>query len=59
MIFKAEFREEIVKAIPCIVECLKNSDTHVCSAAAQGLSLFGAYRMCPSVSLMPLVFCPE
>jgi len=48
--FKAEFREEIGKAIPCIVECMKDPDYHVRSAAAEGLLLLGAYRMCPSVS---------
>jgi len=48
--FKGEFREDIGKAIPCIIECLKDPDYHVCSAAAEGISLLGAYRTCPSVS---------
>jgi hypothetical protein len=50
MMFKAEFREEIGKAIPCILEYLKDSDEYVCSASTKALSLLGAYRMCPSVS---------
>ena len=47
---KAEFREEIGMSIPHIVECLKDSDEDVRSAAAEALSSLGAYRMCPSVS---------
>jgi len=47
--FQAEFREDIGKAIPCIVECLKDPDYHVRSAATQGLSLLGAYGMCLSL----------
>jgi hypothetical protein len=54
MIFKAELREEIGKAIPCIVEYLKNSDNEVCSTAAKTLSSLGAYCMCPSASLLLL-----
>ena len=50
MMLEAEFREEIGKGIACIVECLKNSDEDVRSAAAEALSSLGAYRMCPSVS---------
>jgi hypothetical protein len=52
--FEAEFREEIGKAISCILECLKDSAVGVCSAAAEALLLFGAYRMCPSVSSLLL-----
>jgi hypothetical protein len=48
--FKAEFREEIGKAIPRIVECLKDSDEDVCSAAAEALSSLGAHCMCLSGS---------
>ena len=55
MMFEAEFQEEIAKAIPCIVECLKDPSWSVCSAAAEGLSSLGAYRMCASVSPL-LVF---
>jgi HEAT repeat protein len=50
MMFEVEFREEIGKAIPRIVECLKDSDEDVRSAAVEALSLLGAYCMCPSVS---------
>jgi len=48
--FQAEFRKDIGKAIPCIVECLKGSDPGVRSAATKELSSLGAYRLCPSVS---------
>jgi len=51
--FEAEFREEIGKAIPRIVECLKEPGKRVRSAAVSVLSLLGAYRMCPSVSPVP------
>ena len=47
---EAEFREEIGKGIPRIVECLKDSSSYVCSTAAEALSSLGAYRTCPSVS---------
>ena len=51
--FEAEFREEIGKAIPRLIECLRDSDVElVCCVAAQGLSSLGAYRTCPSVSLL-------
>jgi len=50
--FTAEFREDIDKAIPCIVECLRDADYHVRNAATEGISLLGVYRMCPSVSLL-------
>jgi len=50
MMFEAELQEEIGKAIPGIVKCLGDSERHVWSAAAEGLSSLGAYRMCPSVS---------
>ena len=48
--FEAEFREDIGKAIPCIVKYLKDPGRSVRSAAAQGLSLLGAYCMCYAVS---------
>jgi len=54
MMFEAEFRAEIGKAIPRIVECLNDSDNDVRSAAAQGLSSLGAYRTCPAKSLLLL-----
>ena len=47
--FEAECQEEIGKAIPRIAECMKNPQEYLCSAAAEGLSSLGAYRMCPSV----------
>jgi len=47
--FEAEFREEIGKAIPRIVERLEDSQSDIRSAAAEGLSSLGAYRTCPSV----------
>ena len=50
MIFEAEFREEIGKAIPRFVEYLKHSNIFVRSTAAEGLSSLGAYRTCSSVS---------
>jgi len=50
MMFEAESREEIGRAIPRIVECLKDSTWHIRSTAVRGLSSLGAYRMCPSVS---------
>ena len=50
--FEAEFQEEIGKAIPRIVECLKDPESDVRSAAAEGFALLGAYRTCPSVSLL-------
>jgi HEAT repeat protein len=54
MMFEAELREEISKAIPPIVECLKDSYQDVRSATTEALSLLGAYCMCPSVSLLLL-----
>jgi len=48
--FKAELQEEIGKAIPRIVECLKSSSSDDRSAAVSVLSSLGAYRTCPSVS---------
>jgi len=48
--FEVEFREEIGKAIPRIVESLKDPDYGVRRAAAEGLLSLGAYRPCPSVS---------
>jgi len=48
--FKAEFREDIGRAIPCIFECLNDSSPGVRSAAVSVLSSLGAYRTCPSVS---------
>jgi hypothetical protein len=48
--FEAELREEISKAIPRIVECLKDSNNDVRSATISVLSSFGEYCMCPSVS---------
>jgi HEAT repeat protein len=47
--FEVEFREEIGKAIPHIVECLKDSSWSVRSAATKALSSLGAYCTCPSV----------
>ena len=48
--FEAEFREDIGKAIPRIVECLKDPAYIVRRDAAEGLSSLGAYRTWPSVS---------
>ena len=45
--FEAKFRGEIGKAIPHIVEWLKDSDQHSCRNAMSILSLLGAYRTCP------------
>jgi len=53
MMFAAELREEIGKAIPRVVECLKDSANSVCSAAVSVLSSLGAHCMCPSVSPLP------
>jgi len=50
MMFKAELREDIGKGIPRIVECLKDSNSYVPSAAAEALSSLGAYRTSPCVS---------
>jgi len=51
---EAELWEGIGKAIPRIVECLKDPDQDVRSAAVSVLSSLGAYRMCPgSVSPLP------
>ena len=50
--FEADFREDIGNAIPHFVKCLGDRDNNVRSAAALGLSSLGAYRMCPSVSLL-------
>ena len=47
--FQAQLREEIGKAIPCTVECLKDPSWRIRSAGISVLSLLGAYRMCPSV----------
>ena len=52
--FEAEFRGEIGKAIPHIVECLKDPDNNSCHIAISVLSSLGAYRTCPSV-FPPLV----
>jgi hypothetical protein len=49
MIFEVELREEIGKGIPLLVEGLEDSSFYVPSAAAEGLSSLGAYRMYPSV----------
>jgi len=54
--FKAELQEEIGKGIPCLVECLKDPNYGVRTAAAKGLSSLGAYRTCPSS--LPY-WCPE
>ena len=50
MLFKADLREEIGKAIPHIVEYLKDLSNSVRSTAIRVLLSLGAYRMCPSVS---------
>ena len=50
MMLEAQFREEIGKTIPRIVECLRDSDKDVRMAGAEALSSLGAYRTCPSVS---------
>jgi len=47
---EAEFREEIGKAMPRIVECLKDSSSNDRGAAVSVLSSLGAHRMCPSAS---------
>ena len=47
---EVEFREEIGKAMPRIVECVKDSSWYVSSAALRVLSSLGAYRTCPFVS---------
>jgi HEAT repeat protein len=49
---EAELREEIGKAIPRIVEYLKESSWNVRCTAAEAISSLGAHRMCPSVSLL-------
>jgi len=49
---EAELWEEIGKAIPRIVECLKGSSSYDPSAAVSVLSSLGAYRTCPSASLL-------
>jgi hypothetical protein len=56
MIFEAELQEEIGKAIPRIVECLKDSNNDVRCAAVNRLSSLGAYCTCP---LSLLCLCPE
>ena len=48
--FKAELQEEIGKAIPRIVECLKGSSSDDRSATVRGLSSLGAHRTCPCLS---------
>ena len=53
--FEAAFREEIGRAIPCIVESLNDPDDTIRSTAAELLSLLAVYRMCSSVSPL-LVF---
>jgi len=53
--FEVEFGEEIGKATLCIVECLKDADEDVRSAAVNVLSSLGAHRMSPSVSPLPSV----
>ena len=50
--FEVQFREAIGKAIPRIVECLKDPNNYVRRAAAEGLSSLRAYCTCPSVSLL-------
>jgi len=50
--FQAELQEEIGKGILHIVEYLKALSWGVRSAAISVLSLLGAYRTCPSVSLL-------
>jgi len=52
MMIEAEFREEIGKATPHIIECLKDPVEDVRIAAAEGLSSLGAYGTCPSISHM-------
>jgi len=44
--FVAEFREDVRITIPAIVECLKDSDSHVCLAAIEVLSRLAAQGMC-------------
>ncbi len=41
-----ELRGDIQRAIPGIVECLKDSDQNVRKAAINGLSSLVAHRMC-------------
>ena len=50
--FQAEMRDEIGKAIPCVVKCLK-SDNNCSASVSIVLSSLEAYRMCPSVSPLP------
>jgi len=50
---EAELREEIGKTILSIVECLKDFNKDVRSAAAKALSSLGEHRTCPSVSPPP------
>jgi hypothetical protein len=56
-LFVAEFCEAIWMAIPGIVECLKDSDPDVRSAAISGLSELGSHGLCrpplPVVVLIP------
>jgi len=47
---EAEFRDEIGKTIPRIVECLKGSCPDDRIAAVSVLSSLGAHRTCLSVS---------
>ena len=45
-LFVAEFREAIRKAIPVIVDCLKDPEWNVRNAAIRGLSALGAHGLC-------------
>jgi len=47
--FQGELQEEIDKAIPHIVECLKDERSNVRGTTVSVLQSLGAYRMCPSV----------
>jgi len=49
---QAELRGQIGTAIPRFVECLKASRWGGRHAAISVLSSLGAFRMCPSVSLL-------
>ena len=50
MMFEAQLREEIGKAIPRIVEWLQDPNEYVRTTAAKGLASLGAYRTWPFVS---------
>ena len=45
-VFIAEFREDVRITIPAIAEHLKDSDSYVCKAAIEGLSILVTQRMC-------------